>query len=178
MPRIQQELNRRGRKLLRPKELPTWWSGFAGVLVVVVVLYASWNLIEGETQGVTVTVPASATQPIATIEIETSAPGVSVVTTTPASTSSPTSIYTGALVEIATYGSSSAKIPQGALEAALANAKGPSGVVVESKLVDAGATSFIIDVTVDPDGGGVAVAAVARVKIEVVDGTFLATRVN
>lgn len=182
MPRIQEELNKRSRKLLKPRELPTWWGGFAGILIGVVVLYAAWNLISGS-GGVPAdpVVPPGTTRPIAT---NPTSPTSSQMSTSPAGTTEtssapsnpPSTVAPSDTVEVSTYSMTKVSVPRGAYEAAVAVAVGATGKVEDVKLRTQDGSGLILDVTVDPDGSGPVQAGVVAVRVEDSSGTWSARR--
>jgi hypothetical protein len=178
MPRISSELNKRSRKLLRPRELPTWWNLFSGALIAVVLAYMLWNLI-ADRGGVAapVTAPDTTSVVVQTIPIDgtaspsSSVPGVTSVVTQPV-TSTP-----GDLVDVPTYAGSSVSVPRGAVLAAEAFAKGAQGVVIDRTLRSVDTGVWLFDVRVDLDGAGPVAPGMVIVQVEgAVGGTYAASR--
>ena len=163
MPRISSELNKRSRKFLRPRELPTWWNLFSGALIAVVLAYMLWNLI-ADRGGVAapVTAPDTTSVVVQTIPTDgTASPSSSVPGVTPVVTQ-PVTNTPGDLVDVPTYAGSSVSVPRGAVLAAEA-------------FVDTGV--WLFDVRVDLDGAGAVAPGVVIVQVDVaVGGTYAASR--
>jgi hypothetical protein len=178
MPRISSELNKRSRKFLKPRELPTWWSLFSGALVAIIVAYTLWNLIADRgsvaapLREITTTNVVIETIPVdGAGGVTSSAPGGTPIATQPV-----TSVAAD-LVEVPTYAGSNVSVPRGAVLAAEAFAKGAQGVVIDRTLRSVDTSSWLFDVRVDIDGAGPVAPGAVIVKVDTAaSGTYTASR--
>lgn len=191
MPRINDLVKKRSRKLLRPRtELPTWWGLALGVVGVVLGLWVAWGLIsatpeqtvnvEATTPTAIATVPAAVTPVVETTTTPATGPGTTspttpaaVTATTTSNTATPTTTTTaaGELVEIATNAGGVAKVPAAVItaagNAALSSASGTDAVIVETTLRTApvaGSNVWYLDVRIDPDGASAAPTIVVKLR--------------
>ena len=178
MPRISSELNKRSRKFLKPRELPTWWTLFSGALIVIVIAYTFWNLIADRgSVAAPVTAPSTTSAAVQTIpvgsttDVTTAVPGTTTAVTTTAT------VVTGELVEVPTYAGSNVSVPRGALNAAEAFARGSTGVVIDRTLRSTDTNMWLFDVRVDLDGNGPVAPGAVIVQVDVAaGGTYTASR--
>lgn len=171
MPRISTELNKRSRKLLRPRELPTWWSLFSGALVAIVVAYTLWNLI-ADRGSVAAPVRETTTTNVVVETIPVDGAG-GVTSTAPGTTpiaTQPTTSVVGDLIEVPTYAGTNVSVPRGAVLAAEAFAKGAQGVVIDSTLRSVDTSTWLFDVRVDIDGAGPVAPGAVIVQVDLAAG--------
>lgn len=182
MPRITAELNKRGRKVLRPKETPTWWPLFSKVVGVLVIVVIAWNLMTGSggvpasPSAVSVSVAPAQTNPM------TSSPTAPVTVVVPESSAVPGVTSTpppaDGVVDLPTYNGTTQSVKTEAVVTAENFAKGVSGVVTGRTLRALDASGYFIDVQIDPDGAGPGVVTVVQVRVVLAGQSWVATKVN